>query len=62
MFPSLPVSTLYGTIIETWFNNGFRFAVITHLFTIENNTILHSPCQYDLLLHGVGMGPVLGHG
>ena len=30
MFPSLPVSTLYGTIIESWFDNVFRFAVITN--------------------------------
>ena len=29
MFPSLPVSTSYGTITETWFDNVFRFAVIT---------------------------------
>ena len=29
MFPSLPVSTLYGTIIETLFDDVFRFAVFT---------------------------------
>ena len=32
MFLSLPMSTLYGTIVETWFDNVFRFAVmIDHL-------------------------------
>ena len=30
MFPSLPVSTLYGTIIETWFDEVFiRFGDIS---------------------------------
>ena len=29
MFLPLHVSTLYGTIIEIWFDNVFRFAVIT---------------------------------
>ena len=29
MFPSLPVSTLHHTIIETWFDNFLRFFVIT---------------------------------
>ena len=29
LFPSLPVSTLYGTIIETWLDDVFRLAVIT---------------------------------
>ena len=28
-FHHLPVSTLYGTIIETWFDDVFRFFVIT---------------------------------
>ena len=35
MFPSLPVSTLYGTIIETWFDNVFRFAVITNYLLLK---------------------------
>ena len=29
MFPSLPVSTLYGTIIGTWFDNVFRLPITT---------------------------------
>ena len=29
MFPSLPVSTLYGTVIKTWFDDVFRFFAIT---------------------------------
>ena len=28
MFPSLPVSTMHGTLTETWFDCVFRFAVI----------------------------------
>ena len=37
MFPSLPVSTWYGTIIRTWFDDGFRFAflkLIEFIFTV----------------------------
>ena len=30
MFPSLPVSTFHGAIIETWFDDTFRFSVITN--------------------------------
>ena len=37
MFPSLPMSTLYGTINETWFDNDFRFAVITEHLPMKNN-------------------------
>ena len=29
MFPSMTVPTWYGTIIETWFDDVFRFSVIT---------------------------------
>ena len=29
MFLSMPVSTLYSNIIRTWFDDVFRFAVIT---------------------------------
>ena len=61
MSPSLPVSTLYNTFIETWLDDVFRFTVITdHLLLkiIE----LYSPCQYDLLLHPVDVLPILGHG
>ena len=35
MFPSLPVSTLYGTIILTWFDSVFRFAVITEYLLLK---------------------------
>ena len=30
MLPSLPVSTLYSTIIELWFDDVYRFVVITN--------------------------------
>ena len=52
MFPSLPVSTLCGTIIETWFD-VFRFVVITNCLLLKIIN-LYSLYQYDLL-HGVGL-------
>ena len=58
MFPSLPVSTLCGTIIETCFDEMLRFAVIADHLLLN----LYSLYQNDLLLHGVGLVPVLGHG
>ena len=35
MFPSLPVSTLYGTIILTQFDDIFRFAVNTECLLLK---------------------------
>ena len=35
MFPSLPLATLYDTIIETWFDDVFRFAVITDYLLVK---------------------------
>ena len=35
MFPSLPVSVLYGTIILIWFYDDFRFAVITECLLLK---------------------------
>ena len=35
MFPSLPVFTLYGTIIETCFDDTFRFGVINNLLLLK---------------------------
>ena len=35
MFPSLPVPTLCGTIIETWFDDVFRYAVITDYLLLK---------------------------
>ena len=35
MFPSLPVSTLYGTNIGTWFDNDFRFVVTADHFLLK---------------------------
>ena len=41
MFPSLPVSTLYGTVIPSRFDDVFRFAVITvHLLLQLTESIL----------------------
>ena len=48
MFLPLPVSTLYATITETWFENVFRFAVmINHLLLKILEFIFLG--QYDLL-------------
>ena len=41
MFPSLTVSTLYGTIIETWFGSLFRFAVIMNHLLLKNRIYIH---------------------
>ena len=35
MFPSLPLSTLYGNIMLTRFDGVFRFAVITQQFLLK---------------------------
>ena len=61
MFPSLLVSILYGTIIETWFDDVFRFAIIINHLLLKIIEFI-SQCQYDLLLHGVGLVSVPGHG
>ena len=61
MFPSLPVSTLYGIIIEIWFDDVFRFAVFTNHLLLKIIEFMFT-VQYDLLLHTVGLLPVLGHG
>ena len=35
MFPSLPMSTLYGSIILTWFDDVIIFAVITEWLLLK---------------------------
>ena len=60
MFPSLPVSTLSGNIIETWFDNVFWLAVY-QMFVIEINRIYIHHIN-DLLFHSVGLILVPGHG
>ena len=61
MFPSLPVSTLYGTIILTWFDDVFKLTVIVKCLLLKIKEFI-SPCQYDLLLPGIGLVPVLSCG
>ena len=42
MFPSLPVSTLYGTVFITLFDDAFKFAVIKdHLLLKRNGIYIH---------------------
>ena len=43
MFPSLPVSNSYGTIIKASFDGVFRFAVITKCLLLKKTEFIFIP-------------------
>ena len=61
VFPSLPVYTLYDTIIIAWFDDDFRFVVITECLLLKLMEFIFTR-QYELLLPGIGLVPVLSCG